>query len=244
MTQGNFNFNGVDSADFGVYLHGGGTYAAPARIYEAVKIPGRNGTLTLDGGAYEDVEHSYYAFIPADFDSNLAGLRNALMGVIGNARLEDSFHPDEFYLARYMRGLEPDVAPDGVAGDMTITFTRDPRRFLKSGDEGITIARATDTITNPTPFESKPLIKVERHGSTTFAFAINNVQINVSGLPSGVDAVYIDCDAQECYNGSQNLNAYVRLVTGDFPTLLPGSNQVDNNLNADTFVIYPRWFNL
>lgn len=128
-------FNGKKSSDYGVWVNGGGTFNAPVRRVKEYVVPGRNGTLTIDEGVFDDIEHVYPAFIPKDFSANIEAFRSVLMANGGYVELEDSFHPNEYYRARYVSGLEADVAPGGVGGAFNLRFRRDPRRFLKSGRE-------------------------------------------------------------------------------------------------------------
>lgn len=132
--DGYFVFDDVNSADYKIWVKAGGTYGAAARRYTSEVVPGRNGALTIDDGAYEEKEHPYECHIGDDFPENIEAFRNAIMSKVGRFVLSDSYHPDEFYRALYMRGLEPDVAALAKAGAFTLTFTRDPRRFLVSGD--------------------------------------------------------------------------------------------------------------
>lgn len=136
--NGYFIFGGVKSSDYGVWISGGGTFNAPARRYKEYVVPGRNGTLTIDEGAYEEAEVTYPSFIARDFPANVEAFRNAIMAQNGYVRMTDSYHPDEYYLARYMAGLEVDTLPAGRGGSFELTFKRDPRRFLLSGEEPIT----------------------------------------------------------------------------------------------------------
>ena len=131
-------FDGVKSSDYGVWINGRETFNAPARRYKEYVIPGRNGVLTIDEGAFEEQEVTYPAFIVNNFSANVQAFRNALMARNGYVRLTDSYHPDEFYLAKYMSGLEADVTPWGRAGKFDLTFKRDPRRFLLSGETPVT----------------------------------------------------------------------------------------------------------
>ena len=130
-TNGYFTFDGVKSSDYGVWINGGGTYNAPKRRYKTYEVPGRNGNLTIDEGAFEELEVIYPAFIARDFPSNIEAFRNELMSRNGYVRMTDSFHPGEYYLARYMDGLE------AVGGAFNLKFMRDPRRFLVEGDTAI-----------------------------------------------------------------------------------------------------------
>ena len=54
-------FNGVNSADYGIILSGGGTYATPERVITSVEVPGRNGNIQYDEGNYKKV--IYHEFL-------------------------------------------------------------------------------------------------------------------------------------------------------------------------------------
>ena len=147
--NGYFIFGDVKSSDYGVWISGGGTFNAPARRYKEYVVPGRNGTLTIDEGAYEEAEVTYPAFIARDFPANVEAFRNAIMAQNGYVRMTDSYHPDEFCLARYMAGLEVDTLPGGRGGSFELTFKRDPRRFLLSGENVITYQEGMNYLPYP-----------------------------------------------------------------------------------------------
>ena len=65
-----FTFNGKSSSDFSTYISGSGTYDAPKRDVSTVEIPGRNGSLTIDNGRYENIDLKYPAFIRSNFKAN------------------------------------------------------------------------------------------------------------------------------------------------------------------------------
>ena len=136
--NGHFTFGGVKSSDYGVWIKGGGTYNAPARRYKEYVVPGRNGSLTIDEGVYEEIEHIYPAFITKDFSDTIENIRNRLCAVGAYADLEDSYHPNEYYKAKFLEGISVDAAPGGKAGSFNLKFKRDPRRFLKSGRKPVT----------------------------------------------------------------------------------------------------------
>lgn len=129
-----FIFDGKDSRDFGVYISGQGTFKAPARSYDAIQIPGRNGALLGIGSRLENVELTYPAFIYSNFKTNLAALRAYLLSHAGYFKLSDSYHPDEYRMAYFTGPLEPDVTSANNAGEFNITFVCKPQRFLNSGD--------------------------------------------------------------------------------------------------------------
>ena len=70
-----FTFDGVDSRSFGVYISGQGTFKAPARSYDAIEIPGRNGELLGIDSRLGNVELTYPAFIYSNFAENIAAFR-------------------------------------------------------------------------------------------------------------------------------------------------------------------------
>lgn len=153
-----FTFGDIDSRDFGVYISGSGTYNAPVKAYSAISVPGRSGDLLIDEKRYENIEVTYPAFIYRDFKENLAKLRSALLAVNGYARLEDTYHTDEFRLGYFQGGIEVDALPTNDAGKFNITFNCKPQRFLTGGEVAHKYTEDA-SINNPTLFASKPLIR-------------------------------------------------------------------------------------
>lgn len=116
-----FVFGEYDSRNFGVYISGSGTYNAPARVYQAVSVPGRNGDLLIDQKKYDNITVEYPAFIAGgDFDANLAALRSALLSTAGYVRLVDSYHPDEFRLAYFKGGINVRAREQNDGGEFDI----------------------------------------------------------------------------------------------------------------------------
>ena len=234
-TNGYFTFDGVKSSTYGVWINGGGTFNAAARRYKEYVIPGRNGSLTIDEGAFEEIEHIYPAFIASSFSSNIETFRNLLMSKVGYCRLTDTFHTGEFYRAKYMSGLEADVVPGGVAGSFELKFKRDPRRFLLTGETATTITSSTGTISNPTLFDSKPLIRVTGYGTLT----VGSDVVTIANTYAYVD---IDSELQDCYHGADNANPQVTFQSNNFPVLKPGTNNIAISGNITSVKITPRWF--
>ena len=151
VMQNSIIFGGVDSADYGIYIGGEGTFNAPKRDVEMISIPGRNGAFALDKGRFENIEVEYSAFNYeenlATFAQQLSDFRNALCSVKGYAVLSDTFHPDEYRMAAYIDGLEIDPISYNTASQFTLRFNCMPQRYLTSGENEITVADG-DTITN------------------------------------------------------------------------------------------------
>lgn len=155
-------FDGQTSRDYGVFITGDAVYNAPERDVEMIDIPGRNGSFALDQGRFENITVTYPAGIYADNEEDFADavsdFRNFLCSRSGYCRLEDDYNPDEYRLAIYKNGL--DVSPAQLrAGEFNISFECKPQRFLTSGETPESINDG-ETITNPTPFASSPLLEV------------------------------------------------------------------------------------
>lgn len=221
-------------ADFGLYISGHGTFNAPARKVSYVSVPGRNGNLTLDEGCYENTEVTYVSFIPEGMKLNTQGLRNFLMQKAGYRRLEDTYHPDEYRLGRYVQGLEVEPSEKHVAATFPLVFDCKPQRYLKDGEHAIEVSTGA-VLHNPEDMIALPLIRVYGAGS----FNINGYAGTVS---SGAAYTDIDCETQEAYMGTTSRNSALSLTSG-FPKLTPG----DNSITFSSFTkveITPRWWRL
>lgn len=162
-----FTFGNINTKDFGVVVEGYGNYTAPKRAVEMVTVPGRNGSIAIDQGRYEDGEASFTVVIRGktqyEFAKKVSDFRNAIISQLGFQRLTEEYQPDEYRLAMYSGGLEDDPEFIGRAGKFDVKFVCKPQRYLLSGEDEVTIDSG-DTIYNPTPHASRPLIAVEGPG--------------------------------------------------------------------------------
>jgi phage-related protein len=227
-------YNGINLQTFGVLVSGEGTYNAPSRAVTEQVVPGRNGTLLIDGGRFDNIEVTYPVFIP-DM-SNLDRLRESLLPVAGYVRLEDSYHPDEFRLASFSDGIN--VSTSGrynTEGQFDLSFNCKPQRFLKSG-ETVTTLTADGEIENPTPYPSKPLIRIYGTGTV----GVGDVNITFDGSSEYVD---LDCDIMDAFFGATNKNSAVTLTPNRFPTLT-GITGITVGSGITQVDIQPRWYRI
>lgn len=225
-------FDGVSLKDFGVYINGNQTYDAPERSRDIVNVPGRNGALMIDNGRYENIDVVYHSFIIRDFSVNVEGLRNLLLSRIGYVRIEDTYHPEEYRLGIYKGNFQAEVVEMLDAGQFDLTFDCKPQRFLKSGEERYEFT-ADGQLYNNTMQEAKPLLRVYGTGQ----FTVGTGTMTISSADSYTD---IDCDLMDAFKGTTNCNGN---VSGTFPTLKPGANQVDLPASGITSIeIIPRWW--
>lgn len=226
--------DGKSSKDFGVYISGLNTFGAAERDQTKVEVVGRNGDLTIDNGRYRNVSVVYPAFIYDGFKENVAAFRNFLLSKKSYTRLEDTYHPDEYRLAKFAGSFNAEVVANLVAGEFDLTFDCYPQRFLKKGELESEFT-SSGTILNDTDQTALPLVRVYGDGSVT----INGTTITISGSDSYTD---IDCDIQEAYKDSLNVskNNTITLNDGKFFDLESGENVI--SFTASKVVIKPRWW--
>lgn len=229
------DFNNKSLRDFGVYISGSGVFDAPERDETSVSVAGRNGELTLDNGRYKNITVEYPAFIIRDFKRNVQGLRNFLLSNRGYYRLEDTYHPEEFRIAKWDGKFTADPVDELYAANFTLTFDCYPQRFLKIGEMPIEFT-AAGSIFNDYLQEAKPLIRA--YGTGSFTIGDCTVTINSANVYTDIDS-----DLEECYkdNLSTNCNGNVTLTSGTFPTLPSGENDISMS-GITKLIIYPRWW--
>lgn len=232
-----FTFGNYDSRDFGVYISGEGTYDAPARVYDAISVPGRNGDLLINREKFGNITVTYPAFIAgANFRDKLASFRSAMLSTVGYARLVDTYHPEEFRLAYFGDSIKVDARSQNDGGEFDIIFNCKPQRFLTSGETSQAITNGGN-ITNPTLFDSKPLIRVTGYGTLT-------IGSDVITIASGQSYVDIDSETQDCYTGTENKNSKVTFQSNNFPVLPPGDTGITWTGSITRVTITPRWWRI
>lgn len=179
--------DGINLANYGLYITGQSVFNAPQRDVELVAIPGRNGDYIIDNGRFQNIEVTYPAGLREDvtnFATRVAEIRNILASRHRYVRIEDDYNPDEYREGMFVSGLEVTPACDNIAGQFDLVFNCKPQRFLKSGETAVSVASG-GTITNPTAFESKPLIEFGGYGTMTvngYAVTLNSEAIGLVTL--------------------------------------------------------------
>lgn len=140
------------------------------------------------------------------------------------------------------------IVLDAVYTTAQITVSLTPYTFNLPSEDIVTISgdygeseefimkySDSDSMSNPTPFPSEPLIRAYGNGS----FTMDGITITITNATSYTD---IDCEAMDCYEGSTNRNNDVSFSTYDFPKLQPGDNSVNIVSGITAVQIQPRWW--
>lgn len=230
-----FTWNGVSCADFNILCSNGGTYGAAERDVTVIEIPGRNGPLIVDNGRYKNTSVTFPCYVRKGFAANAADIRAWLRSAYGYCRLEDDAHPDEYRMARPVGEVVFEPMYTDKEAEINIEFDCLPQRFLKSGETAVT-KTANGYITNPTQNEALPLIVVYGSGSGTITVGDYTVEISEIGT-----SVTLDCEIMRAYNGNA---ARDNTITGKFPTLVPGRNNIRFDGGVTSVEITPRWWTI
>lgn len=234
--RNSFTFADRSSLEFGIYTNGRETFGSPARSYDVVSVPGRNGDLIYDNKRFENYDLKYVAsFIYEDFASNIEAFRNFLLSKHTYQRLEDTYHPNEFRMAIYKDTFEPDVWASNDFGQFDVVFNCKPQRFLKSGEVSTAYTQRSFTITNPTSFEAKPIIRVYGNGTITIGGSVITIA-------DSTDYIDLDFETMNAYHGVVSKNRNVSLSTIDYPSLEPGTNNVALATGITRIEVTPRWY--
>lgn len=229
-------FDGVSLATYGLYCSGQGAFNAPARAVNTIAIPGRNGDIIGPSTRLQNIIVTYPCFVAGpNMKTNICNVRNFLLSKVGYKRLEDSYNPDEYRLAIYAGPFDA-IADHFKAASFDLAFNCKPQRFLNSGATS-TDFTANGTLTNPTLFNARPLIRVYGKGQVT----INSDILTISNSYS-YDFMDIDCDIGMAYYGPLNRNGFLTTSRIDFPELIPGSNSISLGTGITKVTITPRWW--
>ena len=138
-----FIFDGKNSLDYGLHMASDPTAIHPARRGDLFPIPGRNGSIVREDGSYDTYTITYDVLLDSkdkasDVYAHAREVAEWLLGSRGFCRLEDSYEPEYFRLARCaaQMSVENRLARFGRA---QISFEVQPQRYLKSGESEIMI---------------------------------------------------------------------------------------------------------
>lgn len=236
-----FTFNGISTADYGLYVGGQKTFNSPQRDITKVSIPGRNGDLVRDNGRFMNIPIAYTVVImphsiPSDFATMAEDFKSLLLSTKGYKRLEDTYQPAYYRMAAFNDVLEFETGAYNLHGKTQVIFDCMPQLWLKEGETAQTFSGA-GTINNPTAFDAKPLIRV--YGSGDCTVTIGNQIITLEDVDGYVD---IDSETMNCYNGTENCNSQVTLGSQGFPVLPHGNTGIDFGGGTTSVEITPRWW--
>ena len=172
----------------------------------------------------------------------VTGLLTATMANIASYNGETIGEPWLSSMDEYSSGATPTTGAQVVYTlDAPMTYQLTPQDVelligqnnVWSGDGSVSVAVSFPlggSITNPTPFEARPLLTVSGYGE----LVVNGKSIQIL---EAVSSFKIDCDAMEADDNS-------KIYCMDFPELSGGANSVIGSGTITALSIVPRWWTL
>ena len=236
LTEGWFEFNGIDSREFGILLRQMPTRSLPGRNYTRKKVSGRNGTVLTGDGAYTDVT------VKLEFDAPDPTMISAIGAwLTGSGLLRFSDEPDLAYEASIDKEFNrsspiPRIATQRYA----VTFVCNPMRLhWPVSDTAITLSVADITLKNPGTAYSAPRVSIV--GSGDFAITIGMDTMFFNDIDGGI---IVDTELMDAFtaDGAALANDH---VSGQFFRMHPGNNlitwQAEEGSSVFSVSIIPRW---
>ena len=229
-------FAGRSSYEFGVLISGDGTFSAPEKNVTTQAISGKNGDVVFDHGNFKNMPVKYPAFIRENMPDKVRDFLNYMASFSSYQRLEDTLHPYEYRMARFI--TNPSITTHGYknrGGKFTLEFDCKPQRFLKDGETIVTFT-ANGKILNRTLYDAKPLLRIYGTGNGTVSIA--GTIITLTGIDTYID---IDCELMDAFKGASNENSKVAF-SDDFVVIPAGEHGVSFTGDVTAVDITPRWW--
>lgn len=231
----NLWIDGKSLREFGVLVSGESSFVTAEWQYDRQEIPGRSGDLVIPRKRLANVTVQYPAFIPRDFDMKVKDLRLFLMsGGAAYRRIEDDYSLESYRLGIFAGPMSFETGFLNKSGKMTLAFDCKPQRFLKSGDFPVMVSSGQKIINPGMP--ALPLIRIT--GTGDGQLVVGSSVVGVTAMSGGIT---LDCDVQNAYNGTINLNNNIT-ITGGWPVLAAGQTEVSFSGGILAVEITPRWW--
>lgn len=225
-----FVLDDVSSAEYGICLSGWPSFGAPSPKVDKVSVPGRNGDLIFESGAFDNVEGSLKCFILHEQTYDSVAEANCWLCKGGYRRLTYDGDVEAYRLVRIVNGAEMAVRMKRL-DPFEIKLDCKPQRFLLSGEIPITFS--SSGVFDCPAYEGLPLLKVDGNGT----LILNGIPIIIADTS---EAFYIDCDTQNAYIGTINMNNKISAET--FPKIVEGENEIIFGSGINSVEITPRWY--
>ena len=234
MLNETFYLDGVDALSVGIKLQKNIEFSEAVPIVETTKIPGRNGVLIFDTGAYENRKGEASCFALDENVSNVISKASAfLLSEHGYRRLECSDDPTHFWRARVKNGARVESRLRTL-NPFEIVFDCMPQKWVKAGEHLVEFTE-NGSLYNDYGGVALPLITVYGVGSGVIEIGSYAVSINsIDGI------LHLDSETQNAYNDNGNQNLNISAV--EFPKLVRGDNNVSFSGDITKIEIVPRWW--
>ena len=237
MLKETFYLDGVDALSVGIHLQKPINFSDPVPVCEVESIPGRNGDLVYETGAFENRTGiaSCYALLKESVELSIRTANKFLLSKRGYRKLETSDDPEHYWMARVENGAGIEQRLRTLS-TFELSFDCKPQRFVKSGLQKIKMTKS-GALYNQYGFNALPIIIVYGNGDGVLSVGDKTIKIL-----SMKDVIYLDSETQNAYNESGNQNKKIDAPV--FPVLTDGENEIRWSGGVEMVEIVPRWWEL
>ncbi|HQC53549.1 MAG TPA: hypothetical protein PLE92_10475 [Lentisphaeria bacterium] len=203
----------------------------PTLRVETVKVPGRDGELTLSGmPSYEAMVLECECMVPS-----VDKISAAAAWLTGRGDLVLGNDPDYAYDAQVIDEIRFEKILRGHAHRrFTVPFLCQPLKKKAVTESDIELT-APGTVVNIGHVPSRPLIKIQ--GSGNVVLAVGAYSLAITGIST---SILIDSDLGMATNAAGTVNESYK-VSGEWPLLVVGNNAVGWTGTVSKVTITPRW---
>lgn len=225
-----FSWNGTKCTEYGIHVTEMPSITQPEERVTFTDIPGRSGSLTLPEGedVYKDMTLTATCMI--DDSTRIPEICGWLKG---SGKVIFANRQGGFYEARVTNQIPFDKILRGNPHlSFAVNFRCKPFWYVED-DEEVTIASSGDFIKNPGTVHSEPVITVEGTGEITLMVGMTIIE-----LSEIEDKIVLDTQLMEAYKDTTSMNSH---MSGDFPTLSPGSTAISWSGDVTKVTVKPNW---
>jgi len=239
MQETYFIYNGKSSIALGLRVESISTAPIPARKYDYVTVPGRNGQVIIDRECFEDVRINVSCnMMNGVIDREQLGM--LFDGSQGTLILSDD--PTRYYevMAIEMPTIYR-LRPFGRNYDsVSLTFVCNPmRRWIQPTDRTCTVSGTSYSYAGTMPGKPKITITpVSTDSAAVGTVTINDTLIDIDAFDK---PIVVDCEVMECYFPTDdNSSANGIISMEEYPVLTKGSFEVEFDGNVASVEILFR----
>lgn len=209
-----FEWNGVKSTEYGVYVDTPPPITMPIERVSYTNIHGRSGSLTQTEG--EDVYEDLILTVQCVMKDGTR-IPEIMRWLKGNGKVAFANRRGGFYYGRVNNLIPFDKIMRG-RGNRAFPIIFRCKPFWYADDEEEITLTAAGSITNAGSVYAEPVITVSGTGDGTLM--VGSTLIELTGLTGSIT---IDSELQEAYSGLESMN---NRMSGEFPRLSPGLNGI------------------
>ena len=233
MEEFDFALDGTWASTKGITLCRPVSFSVAVPRTQTINIPGRNGALHIDEGAFNVRTGAVdcYALSASDVAGAMATISGWLFQPDGYRKLQVSDDTGHYWYARIVNAAQ--IATRlAMLNPFSIEFECKPFRLVNGSETYVPVTVLTE-LSNPTGFNAYPLLEIIASAEGTVSNSNGSVTVNAAGT------YIIDCEEMRAYTSGGDAADY--LISSDaFPYLPPGTSGFTIS-NTITLKVAPRW---